>query len=50
MDFLLMSIIFIAGIIAGWLARSGEVGRLTECCDLYEKLLVEPSRGREGAE
>lgn len=50
MDFLLMAIIFIIGVIAGWLARSGEVNRLNDYCDMYQQLLVGPSRGREGAE
>lgn len=43
-------IAFALGVTVGWLLRHGEVRRLRESCDIYEGIIVEPNRGREGAQ
>jgi hypothetical protein len=41
---------FALGFVIGWLSRCGQVARLREACDIYQNIIVEPHRGREGAQ
>lgn len=44
MDFLITIVMFLAGIIAGWLARSGRVSALESDCKVLEEMWREQCR------